>query len=86
MIQPGTRVRTSGYSGVVIGNSEVSYTGHCPDGMVVVRLSSGVCVVSVCDVELDYTTELTPEGEQAVIPGCERNQSPTGLKQGELFG
>ncbi len=31
-----------------------------------------------------YSTELTPEGEQAVIPGCERNAAP-GAKQLDLF-
>lgn len=32
-----------------------------------------------------YTTELTPEGEQTVIPGCERNAAP-GPRQLDLFG
>ena len=32
-----------------------------------------------------YRTELTPAGEQAVIPGCERNFSPK-AKQLDLFG
>lgn len=31
-----------------------------------------------------YSTELTPAGEQAVIPGCERNASPR-AKQLDLF-
>jgi len=31
------------------------------------------------------TTELTPAGEQAVIPGCERNESPRAT-QLDLFG
>ena len=31
-----------------------------------------------------YRTELTPEGEQAVIPGCERNASDR-AKQLDLF-
>lgn len=31
-----------------------------------------------------YPTELTPAGEQAVIPGCERNASPR-AKQLDLF-
>ena len=33
-----------------------------------------------------YRSELTPAGEQYVIPGTERNQSPTGPKQMDLFG
>lgn len=32
-----------------------------------------------------YKTELTPEGEQTVIPGCERNASPKAT-QLDLFG
>lgn len=32
-----------------------------------------------------YPVELTPAGEQTVIPGCERNAAP-GLKQLDLFG
>lgn len=32
-----------------------------------------------------YRCELTPEGEQAVIPGCERNASPK-ARQLDLFG
>jgi hypothetical protein len=32
-----------------------------------------------------YGTELTPEGEQHVIPGCERNLSPK-VQQLDLFG
>jgi hypothetical protein len=32
-----------------------------------------------------YAIELTPAGEQAVIPGCERNASP-GVRQLDLFG
>ena len=32
-----------------------------------------------------YATELTPAGEQAVIPGCERNATP-GPRQLDLFG
>lgn len=31
------------------------------------------------------TTELTPAGEQTVIPGCERNTAP-GMRQLDLFG
>ncbi len=31
-----------------------------------------------------FTTELTPEGEQTVIPGCERLTTPN-KPQGELF-
>lgn len=31
-----------------------------------------------------FNTELTPEGEQTVIPGCERNLAP-GTKQLDLF-
>lgn len=31
-----------------------------------------------------YNTELTPEGEQTVIPGCEKNLAP-GTKQLDLF-
>ncbi len=31
-----------------------------------------------------YSTELTPAGEQTVIPGCERNLSPL-AKQLDLF-
>jgi len=31
-----------------------------------------------------YATELTPEGEQMVIPGCERNRAP-GVVQWSLF-
>lgn len=34
---------------------------------------------------LNYRHELTPAGEQAVIPGCERNFSPK-AKQLDLFG
>lgn len=32
-----------------------------------------------------FATELTPAGEQAVIPGCERNFAP-GNRQLDLFG
>lgn len=32
-----------------------------------------------------FSTELTPEGEQTVIPGCERNAAPT-VKQLDLWG
>lgn len=32
-----------------------------------------------------YSVELTPEGEQTVIPGCERNTAP-GMRQLDLFG
>jgi len=32
-----------------------------------------------------FRAELTPEGEQTVIPGCERNAAP-GIRQLELFG
>lgn len=32
-----------------------------------------------------YRTELTPAGEQTVIPGCERNFAP-GKRQLDLFG
>lgn len=35
--------------------------------------------------ENGWTTELTPEGEQHVIPGCERNASPK-ARQLDLFG
>ena len=47
-----------------------------------------------CDAECEpfdseevapYRTELTPDGEQTVIPGCERNFSPK-AKQLDLFG
>lgn len=34
--------------------------------------------------ETTYATELTPEGEQTVIPGCERNAAP-GARQLDLF-
>ena len=34
---------------------------------------------------LAYITELTPAGEQTVIPGCERNHAP-GPRQLDLFG
>jgi hypothetical protein len=33
----------------------------------------------------NFPTELTPEGEQTVIPGCEKNAAP-GIRQLELFG
>lgn len=33
----------------------------------------------------NFRTELTPAGEQTVIPGCERNAAP-GIRQLELFG
>lgn len=36
------------------------------------------------DVGGEYNTELTPEGEQMVIPGCERNAAP-GTSQLGLF-
>ncbi len=36
------------------------------------------------DTVRPYSTELTPAGEQTVIPGCERNLSPK-AKQLELF-
>lgn len=36
------------------------------------------------EVTVAYRTELTPEGEQLVIPGCERNYSPK-AKQLDLF-
>lgn len=32
-----------------------------------------------------YRTELTPAGEQTVIPGCERDNSQSGTKQMSLF-
>jgi len=32
-----------------------------------------------------FATELTPEGEQTVIPGCEKNEAP-GDRQLDLFG
>lgn len=32
-----------------------------------------------------YRTELTPEGEQTVIPGCERDSEQSGAKQMDLF-
>lgn len=35
-------------------------------------------------VRRDYPTELTPEGEQTVIPGCEKNAAP-GKRQLDLF-
>lgn len=45
------------------------------DGMGLTKLDNGT----------NFATELTPEGEQAVIPGCERNASPK-AKQLSLFG
>lgn len=45
------------------------------DGMFLSRLDNGNT----------YRTELTPAGEQAVIPGCERNFAP-GKRQLDLFG
>lgn len=36
-------------------------------------------------VEATFRSELTPEGEQFVIPGCERNRSKV-LRQLDLFG
>lgn len=44
------------------------------DGMFLSRFESG-----------PWPTELTPAGEQAVIPGCERNCSRT-VRQLDLFG
>lgn len=32
-----------------------------------------------------FRIELTPEGEQYVIPGCERDDPRTGVKQASLF-
>lgn len=32
-----------------------------------------------------YRTELTPEGEQFIIPGCERDAPQAGRKQLDLF-
>lgn len=32
-----------------------------------------------------FNTELTPAGEQTVIPGCERDDARTGAKQMSLF-
>jgi hypothetical protein len=32
-----------------------------------------------------YKTEFTPWGEQGIIPGCEKNQSPR-MRQLDLFG
>jgi len=37
------------------------------------------------EAEPTFRSELTPEGEQLVIPGCERNRSKT-LRQLDLFG
>jgi len=34
--------------------------------------------------QVTYRTELTPAGEQMVIPGCERNAAPT-VRQLDLF-
>ena len=32
-----------------------------------------------------FGSELTPEGEQLVIPGCEKDDPRTGARQSELF-
>ncbi len=53
----------------------------CEDG--------SLCHESVCGEALDddssFTTELTPEGEQYVIPGAEKRTTAK-KPQGELFG
>lgn len=46
------------------------------DGMFLSRIESGAH---------RFNTELTPAGEQTVIPGCERDDARTGAKQMSLF-
>lgn len=47
--------------------------------------SMGEAVRSVPCLNARYAAELTPAGEQHVIPGCERNASPK-ASQLDLFG
>lgn len=48
-------------------------------------LASAIIAAIDARVPAPYRHELTPAGEQAVIPGCERNLSPK-AKQLDLFG
>lgn len=53
-------------------------------GMFLSRLDNGCDFEPVAERQ-EYRSELTPIGEQLVIPGCERNLAPA-AKQLSLFG
>jgi hypothetical protein len=45
-----TYIKTNdGFDGIVVSNSEKSYYGHCPDGMVIVRLEGGVTLRAISE-------------------------------------
>ena len=49
-ISLNTRIKTiDGFDGTVVSNSEESYYGHCPEGMVIVRLGGGVTLRSISE-------------------------------------
>lgn len=88
----GRRVRANGHDGVIVAMpGEDPSLGYVPACMVGVRLPGGVVLVSMSELEPAsapaYRTELTPQGEQMVIPGCEKKPSPwaRGPQQMSLF-
>lgn len=73
----GDAVRLHGYNGTV--------TKVCDHpGEYYVALPGGTTLGYDSEIEPAFRSELTPEGEQMVIPGCERDEAP-GVQQRELF-
>jgi hypothetical protein len=51
-MQIGQKIKTiDGFDGVVVSNASQSYYGHCPEGMVIVRLDSGVTVRALSEIK-----------------------------------
>lgn len=81
----GTKITVDGYNGTVIANSAASHYGHCPEGMVIVRLPGGIALRAISECAIAFRTELTPAGEQYVIPGAERDNEQARTTQLNLF-
>lgn len=53
-MQIGQKIQTiDGFRGVVVSNAVQSYYGHCPTGMVIVRLDSGITMRPLCEIKED---------------------------------
>lgn len=64
---------------------DAAYTGPRPSETVIEQCGAGIGGQLQAAISGPaFNTELTPAGEQMVIPGCERNESPR-VKQMSLF-
>ena len=53
-MQIGQKIQTiDGFRGVVVSNAIQSFYGHCPTGMVIVRLDSGITMRALCEIKED---------------------------------